>query len=160
MCWISRLFTGTIERASPSDFVPRGSIVFGQVNGDTKISINLSQLNVQLDNPPLVWMPDVPDTNSMDPCFDREHNNILIQGTTPGDQQKLIDYLKVGDIAVYRIPPGFIEPQKFYAIHRMVEVGTDNEGRYFRFKGDNNYARDPYKARDKNILWVSIGTIF
>jgi hypothetical protein len=102
---------------------------------------------------PKVWIPMIPDTNSMDGCFDYGNNNILIAGADSIEHKKLIDFIKVGDIAVYRSP-------SIYAIHRIVEIGNDKEGKYFRFKGDNNSIMDKDKVRESQIEWVSIGTIY
>jgi hypothetical protein len=166
MCWLSKIFTGTIERPSPSDIVPLDSI---RVVAADKLSliIDLTRLNILFAKPPRVWIPDVPDTNSMIPNFDHEHNNILIAGADEWEHFKLIDFLKVGDIAVYRImensednPNDFSKPHRFYAIHRIVSVRKHNGAREFKFKGDNNTAADPWWVKEKEILWVSIGTIY
>ncbi len=157
--WLSNLFTAGTERPSPSDIVPKDSI--GIVAADKlSILIDLTKLNIPFGTPPKVWVPDIPDTGSMDPNFDHEHNNILIAGADEADHKRLIDFIKVGDIAVYRIPPDFSQPARIYAIHRIVKIGKDSQRRYFVFKGDNNASSDPYKVRDNEILWVSISTIF
>lgn len=165
MCWLSKIFTGTIERPSPSDIIPEGNITI--IQQPAGVMIKLTNLNIPFAESPKVWIPPIPDTNSMDPSMDFGHNNILITGVNETDHTQLVDFLKVGDIAVYRImvkpadePNDFSKSYKIYAIHRIVEIGKDNEGRYFKFRGDNNAGKDPYKARDRNILWVCIGTIF
>ena len=149
MCWLSKFFTGTIERPSPSDIVPASSVQIIE----NSIVVNLTNLNIPFTQPPKVWLPPLPDTNSMDPEMDNGHNNILIAGVDEADQKKLVDFLQVGDIAVYRSP-------RMYAIHRIVEKGEDEQGRYFRFKGDNNAVKDPDLVRDNEIQWLCIGTIF
>lgn len=80
---------------------------------------------------------------------------------------KIVEYLQVGDIAVYRImanpndePWDFSKAHVAYAIHRIIETNYDNTGRYFTFKGDNNSVKDPYRVYPHQILWVSVGTIF
>lgn len=155
-CRFLKLFTGTIERLSPSDIVKRDAISFMVSN----LIVDLTQLNIPFSQRPKVWICSVPDTNSMDPGFDYGHNNILVAGADEADHKIMIDFLKVGDIAVYRIPPDLSQPAKAYMIHRIVEIGKDGEGRFFRFRGDNNSSRDLYKVRDENILWVCAGTIF
>ena len=159
MCWLSKLFgvSGT-ERPSPSDIVPLDSITV--ITKPVGVLVNLAKLNVSLNKPPKIWIPPIPDTNSMDGAFDIGNNNILIAGANEIDQQRLVNFMQVGDIAVYRIPPDFSQTAKIYAIHRIVEIGKDSEGKYFRFKGDNNTVKDPYKVRDSEILWLSIGTIY
>lgn len=143
--WLSKFFAGTIERPSPSDWLPSDAINI--INGS--LVVNLNQIKVKLDEPPKVWIPSIPDTNSMDGVFDIGNNNILIAGRNSNDHIKLIAALEVGDIAVY----GGI-------IHRIVESNSDEQGRYFSFKGDNNAVNDSGKIRDSQISWISIGTIY
>ena len=137
------------ERPSPSDIVPRCNIVVG---GD-EVTINLYNLNIPLAHTPRVWVPMIPDTNSMDGAFDFGNNNILIAGATSPDHKALVEYLSVGDIAVYN-------NDKIYAIHRIVKIGHDEEGKFFKFKGDNNPTNDPWVVRPNHVQWVSIGTIY
>lgn len=150
MCkWLNSLFGTTTEKPSPSDILPTQGI---QVAGNT-ILLNLGCLNIPLTKPPKVWIPEIPDTNSMDGAFDIGHNNLLIAGATEEDQKVIVNFIKVGDVVVYLHP-------HFYAIHRIVEIGNDADGRYFIFKGDNNPTHDPYRVRDEHIQWLSIGTIY
>jgi hypothetical protein len=154
-----------VERPSPSDIVPRKSIEFYETLGH--VVIDISRLNIPFTKPPKVWIPEIPDTNSMDGTFDYGHNNILIKGTNSKNQRIMRDFLKAGDVAVYRImqnwqdkPTDFSKPHRFYAIHRIVEISEDANGRFFRFKGDNNASPDPFRVYDDNILYLSIGTIY
>ena len=147
---ILKIFTGTVERPSPSDIVPTGNIT----HVDNLVTISLDRLNVPLTKSPKVWIPMVPDTNSMDGWFDFGNNNILIAGADEGEQKILIDFIKVGDIAVYQIP------NKIYAIHQVIKMGIDSRGRWLKFKGINNPTGDPYLVRDEHIKWLSIGTIY
>lgn len=148
-----KLFTPTGEIPSPSDIVPETSIGASVSDAGAMVSINLARLNIPFTKIPKVWIPPIPDTNSMDGIFDYGNNNILIAGADEVDQRVLIDFIKVGDIAVYRTT-------KVYAIHRIVEIGNDKKGRYFRFKGDNNAVKDPDFVRDNEIEWLSVGVIY
>lgn len=139
----------TLDQPSASDIIPRGNME----QKANRIEISLDSINVPFTRPPKVWMPSIPDTNSMDPAFDHGHNNILIAGVDQENQRILVNFLKVGDVAVYRNP-------QMYAIHRIITIGHDRLGRYFRFKGDNSIVRDPFKVRDSQIQWLSIGTIY
>lgn len=141
------------ERPSPGDIVPLSSIY----RIDNNIVIDLARLNIPLKTPPEHFIPNIPDTGSMDCTFDTEHNNILIAGADREDHAMLIDRLIVGDIAVYSFDSLNL------VIHRIVKKGIDEEGRYFKFQGDNpitNPKPDPKRVRDKHILWISIGTIY
>ena len=154
MCKFSDFFKKRFntEKPDPSDIVPRDSIMFLEDVG--QISIDLKKLNIPFTKTPKVWIPSIPDTGSMEPAFDAGHNNILIAGVDKANQAILVDFLKVGDIAVYKIP------NLIYAIHRIVKIEWDDEGRFFTFRGDNNSADDPYPVWDKHIQWLSLGTIY
>jgi signal peptidase I len=45
-------------------------------------------------------------------------------------------------------------------IHRIVEVGKDNQGVYFVTKGDNNLYKDPEKVRFEQVKGVVVGIIY
>ena len=158
MTWLDailKLFIGTIERPSPSDWVKPNGITS---DADAVVTIDLKRLNVPLSRPPKVWIPYIPDTNSMDGVFDYGNENILISCDTfddigREDQQRLIDALRVGDIAVYRT-------STMYAIHRIIKIAHDDKGKYFRFKGDNNAVADPDKVRVNQVQYVSVGVIY
>jgi len=155
MCFSNLFKPKKWEIPSPSDIVPKDSISII----DTNVVIDLTKLNIPFTKSPKIWIPDIPDTGSMDPNFDSEHNNILIQGADEPNQKILVDWLaeqtekEFHNIAVYN-------NNHLYAIHRVIGVAYDKEGRYFTFKGDNNPTNDPYPVRDFHIQWVSIGTIF
>ncbi len=156
MNWFSSLIefmfgVGGIERPSPQDFVPQKNII---IHPD-RIEILLLNLNVSLTAPPKAWAPFIANTGSMDAVSDFGNNNLYIKGATPEDHQRLIDYLKTGDVAAYKMEDGA------FISHRIYKIGQDNKGRYFRFLGDNNANKlDPYVVRDKNIEWISIGVIY
>ena len=138
------------ERPSPSDWLPQDAIE-NWVKDLPWEKLRVGFLG--LSQEPKVWIPMIPDTNSMDGVFDYGNNNILIAGNIPEDHLKIINALMVGDIAVYKTA-------KTYAIHRIVDIGNDGLGRYYRFKGDNNAVKDPERVRVYNIDWISIGTIY
>jgi len=140
--------------SSPSDFMKQESLdAIAQV-------VKESEFNIPFRTPPKVWTPYIPDTNSMVPVSDFGHNNIYISGVDEADHKSLIEFLKVGDIAVYRFPADMTQPTKSLISHRIVEIGKDKDGRYFKFKGDNNSFKDSQKVRDENIKWASIGVLY
>jgi hypothetical protein len=63
--------------------------------------------------------------------------------------------LKVGDVI------GF-ESKAFNTtiIHRIIEIGSDEQGWYALTKGDNNPATDPGKVRFEDIRGVLVGLIY
>lgn len=88
------------------------------------------------------------DTNSMDPLLDAGTTGIEIK---PENE----DQLKIGDVVAYRAKwtDGVI-------IHRIVNIGYDENGKYFTLKGDNNAREDPEKVRFNQISYVLIGVIY
>lgn len=126
----------TVDLPSPRDIIPQKDIKYIPSKGKIEIS-NIS---------PSIWLTTVQDTNSMDGVMDYGHTCLLTDNFDPRD-------LEVGDVVVYRAGSGQL-------IHRIVEIGTDEEGRYYRMKGDNCYAIDPYLVRGKHIVWLLLGVIY
>ena len=161
-----------IERPSPADIVPTSSIT---VDG-SKLIVDYSKTNIPFTKPPkLIPSLEIPNSNSMDGLFDTGHNENYLEPADEDNHKIMVDWIAEqyemtgGMLAcdcVYRImqslqddPSDFTKPHLFYAIHRVYDVDNDGE-RYFTFKGINNSKPDPYKVRDKNILWLSGGTIY
>lgn len=147
------------ELASPSDIVPLAGIYH---DGEGVVTVDLRKLNIEgLSSYPSVWIPEVPDTGSMDPVFDAESNNILIAGRTPEDRARIARAVKLGDIVVAHDPPGEnIREGDYYVIHRVWQIGSDELGVYYVLKGDHNTTDDGVKVRPEGILWLSVGTIY
>lgn len=166
MCgFLSKLFTGTIERPSPSDILRRevASYLFtGGVyldpHGQWRVKRELLRVPFELD--PDLWLCMIPDSNSMDPILDAEHDNLYLKGRTLDDQRRLVEWLalewetkRAANVIVYQTP-------QMYAVHRLIEIKTINGERRWRFKGDNNPTADPGFATDSQIKYVSLGTIY
>ena len=147
---ISRLFV-TMDRPSPQDTVPRGNI---SVVDLYKVVINLEQIRIPFRHPPLVWVGSLADTKSMDPVMDSEHNTILLYPNGPDDHQILCDYLRPGDIAVWR------RDENTTVIHRVTRISRHNGRRRFHFRGDNNGADDAYIIQDEHIVCICAGIIY
>jgi len=143
------LFKGTVDLPNPSDWVRTDAIT---IQG-AKVTIDFSKLNVPLDQDPVVNYSDIKATKSMLPVFGSRHNNILLKGANPNDQGAILNYIKPGDIIVAASTRGKI-------VHRVDKVGHDNQGRYFKTRGDNVYKRDPEVFRDSHVLWVCPGTFY
>lgn len=159
---------------SLADIVPQVSILADDYA--KKFIIDMHQLNIPFTRPPrLMPIMEIPNSKSMDGGFDYGNTNLYSKPNDDVNHLIMVDWisqtwlltsgLKTVD-AVYRImvndeddPNDFAKPQLWYAVHRLIEVGFDDKGRYFWFAGVNNPMRDPYPARDKNILWLNVGTI-
>ncbi len=157
-----KFFSKGLEQPSPSDIVAQDSLEV-QYHADKRISvlILLDQLNIPFTKEPRVWISPIPDTGSMDPVFDHEHNNIYIQGLDAANQAILVSWLfdewwnkKRANIIIYQLPGS--NP----VVHRLLKIDIDGQGRKWWFKGDNNRSKDPVPARDENIKWLMIATIY
>lgn len=93
-----------------------------------------------------VSLPEVADTNSMLPVFKKGHTPLLM---AEFDR----DALEVGDIIVYASSRGLI-------IHRIVEIGIDAIGKWYKCKGDYNFKKDPEILRQDNIAYLFWGVIY
>jgi len=85
-------------------------------------------------------------TQSMVPVFDTGANGIRI---IP-ESEKCI---KLGDIVTYESDNGNL------IVHRVIEIGEDDEGTYFIVKGDNNLFSDG-KIRFSQIRYITIGILY
>ena len=88
------------------------------------------------------------DTNSMDPLIDMGANAIEIIPKTEAD-------IHVGDVVSYES-----EYADGIIIHRVIEIGKDEQGTYFVMKGDNNPMQDPGRIRFNQIKRVLVAVIY
>ncbi len=88
------------------------------------------------------------DSNSMDPLIDRGTTTIEIK-------PKKASEIKVGDIISYNV-----EDYDYAFVHRVVEIGEDNEGDYFITQGDNYWIEDPDKVRFSQIEGIVVGILY
>lgn len=114
--------------------------------------INESQIHVfddkvVIDVKDAVWAK-FTDTNSMDPVIDYGTNALQIIPLTEDD-------IHLGDIVSYES-----EYVEGVTIHRVIEIGEDDEGRYFILKGDNNPEEDPGKIRFSQVKRVLVGIVY
>lgn len=94
----------------------------------------------------------IADTHTMDPWIDYGCNLFLVP--LPKDYSPYrYDDLAIGDVAVYRIAnAGFL--------HQIIEIGKDDQGRYFRFKGISATRADPYVVRDQDIKHLMVAVCY
>ncbi|MBR9691006.1 hypothetical protein GOV08_04965 [Candidatus Woesearchaeota archaeon] len=88
------------------------------------------------------------DTNSMDPVIDFGSNAIEIVPKSTED-------IHIGDIISYKS-----KYSTGTVIHRVVEIGSDDEGWYAKTKGDNNDNVDPGKIRFSQVQRVVVAVIY
>jgi hypothetical protein len=124
-------FSGYHFDKAPSDFIKESQI---EVYSD-KIIIYVNNASISR----------YAATGSMIPTFDENANGIRIIPQSEKD-------IHVGDIITYKDGDNLI-------VHRVIEIGNDNEGTYFIPKGDNNTVSDG-KIRFKDIKYITIGIIW
>ncbi|MFC1801620.1 hypothetical protein ACFLZB_04105 [Nanoarchaeota archaeon] len=86
------------------------------------------------------------DTNSMDPFIDAGANSIEIRPSSP-------DEIEIGDVVSYFSGNDII-------VHRVVMIGSDDEGVFYLMKGDNNNQIDSEKVRFGQINGVLVAVIY
>lgn len=123
---------GPFEIANPKDRIPESDIF---VYSD-HVVLNIK--NAQ-------WSK-FTDTNSMDPVIDAGANALHIVPQYPED-------IQIGDIISYESEYGII-------IHRVKQIGYDQDGWYAIAKGDNNPTDDPFRVRFNQIKRVVVGIIY
>ena len=132
--FIDRYFFKNKEINSPSDWIVQQQIHLY----DDKVVIDL-------ENPQWAVFTD---TNSMDPVLDAGAHAIEIVPESP-------EQINVGDIVSYNsdYADGTI-------IHRVIDIGNDEEGWFCRMKGDNNPFEDPGKIRFDQVRRVLVAIIY
>ncbi len=123
-----------LEKPSPYNHIPEGDII-----------VSKDQVIIKVNNPR--WAS-FTDTNSMDPIFDIGANTIQIIPTTVED-------VHVGDIISYT--SHFADST---IIHRVVDIGNDDQGWYVEMKGDNNLLKDPGRIRFYQIKSVTVAIVY
>ncbi|RMF55524.1 hypothetical protein D6745_01980 [Candidatus Woesearchaeota archaeon] len=91
----------------------------------------------------------IADTNSMDPVIDKDSSVLQIVPKSPED-------IHVGDIISYS--PSY--NKDLIIIHRVIEIGTDEKGYYYKAKGDNSPWADPGKIRFEDISRILVGVLY
>ena len=99
---------------------------------------------IRLNNPQWAILAD---TNSMDPVFDAGSHLIQAFPTSAAD-------IQVGDIVSYESPLNFV------IVHRVIEIGNDDNGWYAIMKGDNNPRADPWKIRFDWVRRVTVMVVY
>ena len=120
------------ERDSPGDAIK-----------EFEIHVYPNKVTIDVNQPILASFAD---TNSMDPVLDAKHNAIEVVPRRESEVQ-------VGDIVSYKTDYGSI-------IHRIKEIGQDNDGWYAIFQGDNNPVPDPGRIRFDQIQRKIVAIIY
>ncbi len=119
------------DNSAPFDFIHENQIKVY----DDKIVINVNEASIGKYAP----------TGSMKPVLDENSNGIRIK-------PKLEKDIHIGDIITFR-------KDNYLIIHRVVDIGIDNQGNYFITKGDNNNIVDG-KVRFKDIEYITVGVLY
>jgi hypothetical protein len=156
------------EKPSPSNIVLESNLEVLLTQGGfyrdsgSNLRIKKQFIEIPVNHDPLVWMPGVPNTGSMDPNFDEGHNNILIRGYVSIDRGIICGWLHDRWVTNRKEAANIVVMFDGIKtlIHRIVDVRYDSSGRYWTTKGDNNSSNDRYKWRDDHLWYLSIGTIY
>ena len=127
-------FTEPVEQISPYDHI-------------SESQIHVLRDRVIIDIPNAEWAK-FTDTNSMDPVLDEGANAIEFIPKSTSD-------VHVGDIVSYHS-----EITDSTIIHRIVEIGNDENGWYAYFKGDNIPILDPERVRFEQLRRVVVAIIY
>ncbi len=122
------------EKQSPADRIK-----------DSDVNVFANSVRVDIKN--AKWRKFI-DSNSMDPLIDEGTTTIEIK-------PKNEDEIKVGDIIAYKV-----EGYDYAFVHRVVEIGNDENGVYFVTKGDNYYKEDSAKVRFSQIEGIVVGILY
>ena len=128
---IHRIMTG--EQLSPADHIKEDQIRIE----DDKVIITIKNARLAA----------FADTNSMDPFLDETSNAIQIIPESP-------DQIHLGDIISYNSAQGDI------IIHRVVNMGEDENGIFYITKGDNNSSPDDKLIRFQQVRYITVGIIY
>jgi hypothetical protein len=123
-----------VDRASPYDHIK-----------EEQVKVYDDRVEILLPGKQLSWAR-FADSNSMDPVFDHTANSIEIIPQQPED-------IHVGDIVAFQYGEGLI-------VHRVVEIGNDEQGWYALTAGDNIHTVDAGKRRFNDIKYLTIGILY
>lgn len=110
---------------------------------EEQIKVYDDRVVLDVDDP--VWSS-FTDTNSMDPLLDAGANGIEIKPQSPND-------IHVGDVISYKSGNGVV-------IHRVIEIGSDEEGIFYVVKGDNNPIPDKEKVRFEDVQGILVAVVY
>ncbi|MBW2965637.1 hypothetical protein KY342_00875 [Candidatus Woesearchaeota archaeon] len=136
-----------IEFESPFSFTFKAPEIQSPSDHIKEEQIHVYEDRILIDLENAMWAR-FTDTNSMDPLFDIEANTIEIKPESEED-------IHVGDVISYR-PDG----EKNLIVHRVIEIGNDNNGWYAVAKGDNIDRADPDKIRFSQINGIMVAIIY
>lgn len=122
------------EKNSPSDWIK-----------EEKIHVYPDRIVVRMSHP---LFRRIYNTNSMDPLFDETTTTIEI----PLNSE---DELNIGDIVAYKT-----KGYDYAILHRIINISSDEKGKYFVLKGDNNKDEDKERVRFSQIEGVVVGIIY
>jgi signal peptidase I len=114
--------------------------------------INEDQIHVYKDRI-VIYIPEATyaryaDTNSMDPILDEGATGFEIIPDSEED-------IRIGDIITYQP-----EWTSNLVVHRVIEIGEDEQGWFAYTKGDNTSSIDPGKIRFEQVKYVLVGVFY
>lgn len=110
---------------------------------EDQIKVYEDHVVLEIDEP--IWSS-FTDTNSMDPLLDAGANGIEIVPASEDD-------IHLGDIISYKTESGIV-------VHRVIDIGSDEEGIYYTVKGDNNPLEDNVKVRFEDVQGIVVAVVY
>jgi len=143
--WLSNTAYGINFPSSPSIFTSKELISPSDRITEDDISIFDDYIIINIQN--ATWAR-YADSNSMDPLLDYGANGIEIVPESTDD-------IHVGDIVIF-------EPfwSSNLIVHRVTQIGEDEDGWYCITKGDNSNITDPGKLRYEQIEFILVGILY
>ncbi len=123
-----------VERASPSNWIEQ-----------EQIHLYRDKVVIEMQDPQWAVFAD---SNSMDPFIDTGAHALQVVPQSEDD-------LAVGDVISFSRAG-----ESKVIIHRIYEIGHDQDGWFATTKGDNNYAIDEGKVRFSQIHRVLVGVLY
>lgn len=112
---------------------------------ENQIKVEDGKIEIDFNGRKLSWSR-YTGSNSMDGVLDDGHNGLEFVPES-------IDDIHLGDIIAFRHDDRLI-------VHRIIEIGNDQNGWYAITKGDNNAQADPGKRRFNDIKFITFGIIY
>jgi len=142
--WLTNsVYSGDYE--NPINVMPRELVSPSDIIKERQIVIYEDRIVIFVDN--AKWSR-YADSNSMDPVIDAGANGLqIIPGST--------DDIQIGDIVTYE--PDWTDK---LVVHRVIDIGMDDEGWYAVTKGDNSTFTDPGKIRFEQMRYLLIGVVY
>lgn len=127
------------------NFVPKGVSDWNMVQF---VTYNSAEYKYLLNLPDEYKINGVVGSQSMFPLVSSTNHNVILKTDV------VLTDLNIGDVIVYSVDDDYT------AIHRIIGIYNDDEGRYAVVQGDNNKEPDDIRVRSDMINSVLVGVLY